>query len=167
MTKLIDEERWAPLIGRFFIAFGRIESTTHECIRDWAGVRIHKYFARASLSSRLDLARDLVDEEDAEKVTKDHFIAAIAAARDLSKYRNLIAHSPLCLVLFQNEVDTPFLEAIASNTNDRHILFEELEAAVRSAEKCANELSRAFATFRVEKMDFEVLQSFPGLRKPE
>ncbi len=44
MVNLVEATRWAPLIGRLFIAFGNIEETTHLSIRDWAGAQIHRHF---------------------------------------------------------------------------------------------------------------------------
>jgi hypothetical protein len=165
MVKLVETERWASLIGRLFIAFGSIEQTTHECIRDWAGKQIHKHFARARLASRIELAVDLSSSQNASESTKREFNTVLAKARELSRYRNLVAHNPLCLVLFQNEINTPFLEAIASNVDDnKHILMKELVEVVESAEDCAEKLGRSFAMFRVEKIDFESLKTFPGLR---
>lgn len=164
MVSLVDSARWAPLIGRMFIAFGSIERTTHQCIHDWAGKTIHKHFARAPLSSRIDLARDLARSQDAKKATQEAFVLSLLTAKKLAESRNLVAHNPLCLVVFQDTIDNPLLEAIAHHTDDSKILsYEALAEIVVRTELCAEELIQNFVAFRLEKLDFEDLNTFPGL----
>ncbi len=105
MVSLVDSARWAPLIGRMFIAFGSIERTTHECIRNWAGEIVHKHFAKTPLSARIDLARDLAEAQDATEATKKAFVRSLLNAKNLAQNRNLVAHNPLCLVLLQDYLD--------------------------------------------------------------
>lgn len=165
MVSLVDPEPWAPLIGRLFIAFGGIERTTHECIREWAGETIHKHFAHTRLSTRLALAADLADSRDASSSMKQEFKDLLRRARDLAKHRNLVAHNPVCSVLFQDGLDSSFLEAIASNIDEnKHMSLGELENLVEAAERCSEDLLHSFVAFRVVKLDFESLKAFPGLR---
>lgn len=165
MIELVDSSRWEPLIGKLFIAFGGIERTTHECIREWAGEKIHKHFARASLSARIDLAIDLIESQEAKETTKDAFRKSLQQAKDLTKHRNLVAHNPLCLVLFQDELDTPFLEAIAHSTDENKFLsYEDLTSIMEKLEKVAEELLNNYIAFHVEKIDFESLKGFSGLK---
>ncbi|MET3514683.1 hypothetical protein ABIC63_002462 [Pseudacidovorax sp. 1753] len=165
MVSLVDSEKWAPLIGRVFIACGSIERTTHECIRDWAGEHIHKHFSRARLSQRIDLAHDLARIQDAKESTKEAFCNSLLEAKALIQHRNLIAHNPLCLMLLQDALDQPLIEAIAHTTDDGKFLsYEELAVIVEKVERCAEEIGHNFVAFRVEKIDFESLKKFPGLR---
>ncbi|MCV2350823.1 hypothetical protein [Paucibacter sp. Y2R2-4] len=163
MVKLVDSTPWIPLIGRLFIAFGSIERTSHDCIREWAGEKIHKHFAKASLSARLALIADLCESREASESTKKAFSAAVSEARSLSKYRNLVAHNPLCLVFLQGDLDTQVLEAIASNVDDKHLRLEDLSKIAESAERCETKLLQAFVTFRAEALDLEHIEHFPGL----
>jgi len=165
MVSFVDPAPWVPLIGRLFIAFGGIERTTHECIREWAGETIHRHVARSRLSARLALAADLAESRDASETMKQEFKASLLQARDLAKHRNLVAHNPLCLVLLQDGIDSAFLEAIASNIDeDKHMSLSELEGVVQAAERCSEELLHRFVAFRVAKLDIESLKFFPGLR---
>ena len=167
MVNLVDSARWAPLIGRMFIAFGSIEQTTHKCIRDWAGERIHKHFAKAPLSARIDLARDLAEAQNTTEAIKQAFVRSLLNAKNLAQKRNLVAHNPLCLVLLQDELDSPFLEAIAYSTDDSKFLsYEELAGIVEHTERCAEELIHNFVAFRVEKLDVESIKTFPSLGAP-
>lgn len=166
MTNLVDSSRWEPLIGRLFIAFGSIERTTHMCIRDWAGENIHKHFARTGLPARIELAIDLTVSLAAAEATKNAFCKSLKQAKELAKKRNIVAHNPLCLVLLQDGLESSFLEAIAHHTDDNKMLsYEDLLDIVEKSEKVAEELTHNFVAFRIEKMDFESLKSFPGLGK--
>ncbi|TWR59802.1 hypothetical protein FIV41_13700 [Pseudomonas marginalis] len=137
-----------------FIAFGSIERTTHQCIHDWAGKTIHKHFARAPLSSRIDLARDLAKSQDAPKVTQEAFIHSLLTAKKLAESRNLVAHNPLCLVILQGAPDNPLLEAIAHHTDDSKLLsYEALVEIVERTELCAEDLVHNFVAFRLAKLD--------------
>lgn len=163
MTKIVDSSRWEPLIGRLFLAFGSIERTTHECIRNWAGEKIHKHFTRASLSARIELAIDLAASQEVTEATKSAFCRALEQAKRLAQHRNHVAHNPLCLVLLQDDLEPSFLEAIAHN--NKILSYEDLSSIVENAEHVAEELSHNFVEFRIEKLDFESLKSFPGLGK--
>ena len=62
-------------------------------------------------------------------------------------------------------MEAPFLEAISSNIDEnRHLLFDELVEIVEATEACSSKLARDFATFRVEKIDFGSLHTFPGVK---
>jgi tetrahydromethanopterin S-methyltransferase subunit B len=69
--------------------------------------------------------------------------------KHLVEIRNIIAHSPLALVLFQEETETPFREAIASNSDDSKIIeFEKLQETVEQAEEIVERLHQHLASFR-------------------
>jgi hypothetical protein len=163
MAKIVDPTPWIPQIGRIFIAFGGIERTSHDCIREWAGEKIHKHFARASLTARLNLAADLSESRNASELAKKAFTSAVSEAKALIKYRNLVAHNPLCLVFLQGDLDTQVLEAITSNVEDKHLGLKELTDAAAYSEACEETLLHAFVAFRAEAINLEFIKSFPGL----
>jgi hypothetical protein len=158
MVSLVDPKPWIPLIGRLFVAFGGIERTTHECIREWAGETIHKHVAHSRLSDRLDLAADLAESRDVSESMKRDFKATVWKARDLAKHRNHVAHNPLCLVLLQDGIDSSFLEAITSNKDENKLMsLSELGRVVEAAELCSEELHQRFVAFRLATLDLESL----------
>lgn len=162
MAKLVEADKWAPIVGRMFLAFGDIELTTHRCIKAWAGDMIHKHFASARLSARIELAKELAQSQDASDETKAAFCLAMQRAKNLAKQRNLIAHNPLCLVIPRDAQDKTLIEAIAHHSSDQLLSYEELLIVVEASERCAEDISDAYAMFRVEKIDFESLKYFPG-----
>lgn len=160
MVSLVDKEKWAPLIGRLFISFGSIESVTHDCIRQFSSDVIHKNIKRMPLSRRIDLAIDLVASQPFSEANKSVFVADFRKAQELADRRNIIAHSPLSLVLFREEPDAPMREAIASNTDDeRFIEFGELQEAVEQSEAIAEKIHHNMAAFRLEGIE---LSTFPA-----
>lgn len=147
-----------------FIAFGSIERTTHECIRNWAGEQIHKHFAKTPLAARIELARDLAQSQDVSQTTKDAFCQSLIRAKNLTKYRNLVAHNPLCLILLQESLSDSLLEAICHVTEDnKYLTFDELSEILATVEDCAEKLLDHYIAFRLNKLDFEHLKTFPGL----
>jgi hypothetical protein len=149
MVSLVDPTPWAPTIGRLFLAFGRIEHTTHECIREWAGETVHKHVARTRLAARIDLAIDLASARDALESTRRAFTQELTKARNLAKYRNLVAHNPLSLLILQDGATPPLLEAIAASSSNQHLSLEELEEIVAATEQCAEALLHSFVAFRI------------------
>jgi hypothetical protein len=154
MVSLIDSEKWAPLIGKLFIAFGTVERATHDCIRAWSNDVVYKHVKGMPFARRIDLAIDLVATQPFSDTSKATFIADFQATKILAQQRNVIAHSPLVLVLFSDEGNAAIYEALASNTDEaRHIEFDELEDIVKEAEALADKINYNLATFRRESVD--------------
>ena len=149
MVSLVDKNRWAPLIGRLFISFGSIENLTHDCVRKWSSSVVYKYVKGIPLSRRIDFAIELLTEQTYPDKEKEAFKVNLRKTKHLVEIRNIIAHSPLALVLFQEETETPFREAIASNSDDSKIIeFEKLQETVEQAEEIVERLHQHLASFR-------------------
>lgn len=80
------------------------------------------------------------------------FISNLQLAKELAKKRNLIAHNPLMLCLFQGEED--FIEAITSNFKQDFIMeFNELEDLMAKSESLATDLIDGTTKFRFERCE--------------
>ena len=150
MAKLVDlEHKWATLIGRVFIAFGSIERQTHECLKKWLGDPAYPHVKNMRLAQRIDLLIDIVKEQDFEKANIDSFVESLNVAKSMARQRNLIAHNPLMLCLFQEEAD--FIEAIVSNVKDDVTMeFHELQDLAERSEELASNLIEGEIKFRLE-----------------
>ncbi|THK41832.1 hypothetical protein E8Q33_05940 [Methylophaga sp. SB9B] len=150
MAKLVDlDHKWATLIGRVFIAFGSIERQTHESLKKWLEEQVYPHVKHMKLSQRIDLLIDVVKKQNFEQENIDSFVADLTKAKTLAKKRNLIAHNPLMLCLFQEETD--FIEAIVSNLRDDVTMeFHELEALAISSEELAGNIIDGMTKFRLE-----------------
>lgn len=150
MSKLVDlDHKWATLIGRVFIAFGSIERQTHESLKKWLEDPVYPHIKHMKLSQRIDLLIDVVKKQNFEQENIDSFVADLTEAKSFAKRRNLIAHNPLMLFLFQEEPN--FIEAIVSNIKDDVTMeFHELEELAISSEELASNIIDGVTKFRLE-----------------
>ncbi|MES9828205.1 MAG: hypothetical protein ABW201_08070 [Candidatus Thiodiazotropha sp.] len=150
MANLVDlDHKWAILIGRVFIAFGSIERTTHECLKKWLEEPVYPHVKHMKFSSRVDLLIDVTKKQKYSEENTNEFVSNLKEAKELAKKRNLIAHNPLMLCLFQGEGD--FVEAIASNLRDDLTMeFHELEDLMHKSEELASSLIDGTTKFRLE-----------------
>ena len=150
MAKIVDlDHRWATLIGRVFIAFGSIERQMHESLKKWLEEPVYPHVKHMKLSQRVDLLIDVVQQQSFDKDNIDSFIVDLKKAKNLTKTRNLIAHNPLMLCLFQEKKD--FVEAIVSNVKDDVTMeFLELEELAASSEELASNIIDGVTKFRLE-----------------
>lgn len=155
MSEHVDKNgEWAALIGRLFIAFGVIEKVTHECMRLWLKDPIYTNLKSTPLSKRIDLVSRLVPEQGFKQDLVAEFEQALKQSKDLAEYRNLVAHNPLMLVLFEDCGD--FREAITHvHKEEKYIELDELQLIVKQAENIENKL-----------MGLLVLSKFDGQELP-
>lgn len=160
MVSLVDEEKWAPLVGHFLIAFGSIERVTHDCIRRWLGEILYKHIMNLPLSPLIELAIDLVSLQPYSDTDKAQFIRDLRNAKILVKQRNLLAHSPLQLVLYDDDPNMPLRETIASiKPNGAVVEFEELSEVVDRVKAIVKSLNHDIAAFRVSTLDLTSIPS--------
>jgi hypothetical protein len=157
MVNLVEKNRWAPLIGQLFISFGSIESITHDCVRKWSSSVVYKYVKGMPLSRRIEFVIELISEQPFPEKEKEAFKANLRKTKHLVEIRNIIAHSPLALVLFQDESETPFREAITSNSDDSKIIeLEQLQETVEQVEEFLESLHQCMAYFRYFHLDLHL-----------
>lgn len=138
MTKLVDLEHvWAKLIGRTFIAFGSIEKSTYEYLESWVSLKVFIYIKDLGLTKKLDLLIDLCDEQQYENIAE--LIEYFELAKKLTLKRNIIAHNPLILTLYEG--DDKFTEIIQSiKKENTQIDLEELKEITIKSEEIASKL---------------------------
>lgn len=145
MVRLVEREEWAVDVGRLLVAFGSIESTTRMCIRKLCTEVVAKHTVKMALGERLRFVSDLVGQHDGDKAAIGSFQAAVQDAQRLSKLRNLVAHNPLCLMVFQAEDGSPTMkQAIAREGREEHIDLPALRSAAAQAQACDEAMASAF-----------------------
>jgi hypothetical protein len=91
-----EHERWASLLGRFLLSFSDIENGINFGL-EWLSDE-SETFIRLELGRRIEhlgkITREMVGISDD---ARENLIAALAATKDLSKTRNVIAHTPVLL----------------------------------------------------------------------
>lgn len=141
MSKIVDlEGKWAAEIGKAFVAFGSIESITIDCIRKLPRDPIATATRSLSFSQRIELLVEIL--ESREEAVMHELASLLKRAKELAKMRNLIAHNPLFLEFYTNDLgDFLFEERIVSTKNERHkISFEELASFASESEALASSI---------------------------
>lgn len=148
MAKIVDlNDKWAVLIGRLFIAFGAIERTTHNCLIDWLKDPTYTHISKMRFSRRVDVIIDLLEELDFLEKNKNNLILGLKKAKKLAEKRNIVAHNPLMLDLF----DGDFKEIIISNTKEGVTMnFQELKELTQTAESLSTELIHICTKIKLE-----------------
>ncbi|MND87507.1 hypothetical protein D3C76_528280 [compost metagenome] len=163
MSKLIDADRWAPLIGNLIIAFGYIESITHDCLRKWTTPTTYKHIKSMPLSQRLDFTIDLLREQNISESIKRSFIEDLLQIHKITKIRNTVAHSPLLLEIIGDETDS-LREVICHNTNaHRSIEFDQLASASTEAIAIVDRFYDYLAAIRLANLEFSIPREWNGL----
>lgn len=138
---IVNKDKWAPLIGRFVLAFGDIESFIYSMQTRMVDETVLKHTQRLSLDQRIKFVHDLLLNCDMDEVIAQKFIDAITKVENLRKQRNLIAHNPLFLVFYEDSDIFEPEEAICNfKRNDEILNYESLSKIVNEAESIANEL---------------------------
>lgn len=142
--RLVDDEKWAPVIGHFMLAFGSIESSVNRLLQHWCSLRT-LLFVRSTitLEQRIKLVKSLVEEQDLGASNRAILIANLNDVKALAATRNLIAHSPLTLLAFHSEPEDerglpPLREVILSaRDEEKHVSYDELHATMLRAKRMA------------------------------
>jgi hypothetical protein len=140
MAKIVDFGKWAAPIGRVFVAFGSIELVTLECLRNIPCDRIQRSTRGFRLSQKIDLIVELLETKSDTPFS--NLSALLLSAKELAKTRNLIAHNPLVLDVYE-DTDGGFMfkETIVSLLKkSQRISFSELETFANESERLASAL---------------------------
>lgn len=98
-------------------------------------------------SQRVDVIIDLLQELQFVEQNKVDLTVGLNKARKLAEKRNIVAHNPLMLDLFDGE----FKEVIISNTKvGVTITFEELEQLTKDAESLSTKLINICTKIKLE-----------------
>ncbi len=91
-----NAREWADAVGRFFLNFGLIELVTTEFIKRMASEFKYKSMKKKFLSQKLTWIIDgLSDSSNADRQTRLDTVEALEAIRELSIFRNVLAHAAL------------------------------------------------------------------------
>lgn len=110
-----ESQNWSLTIGRFFQAFAIIELITTEFINRMAGPFKYKSMKKKFLSQKLTwIIENLSDHTKANREARLAIIDALEEIRDLSHFRNILAHASVGLKPYpnSNETEMPTLAGI-------------------------------------------------------
>jgi hypothetical protein len=149
LVKIVDTKgQWATAIGQAFVAFGSIEHVTVACLREIPRDRIQKSTKSFRLGQRIDLLVELLEAHDGDEFSD--LSKALKQAKALAQTRNLIAHNPLVLEVYEWADGSIFhREVIASLQGEHRMTLPELQAFANEAETLSSDLfKKASAVFQ-------------------
>jgi len=146
-----DEEKWAPLIGRFILEFANIEDSIHLVTSyHLAGTIIEHSDINERLGIRLNLCKKILEASVEDQCQKIKIQACFNCIQDLVQTRNLLAHNALSIV-FEEGNDGHFRQigpVIAGRKNiNITIDFESLTAKLADLRSHRLELRDFVVTF--------------------
>jgi len=155
MVRIINDEKWAPIVGKFMIAFGSIEKCVNELLRHQCGEAHMRFALTLMLAQRFKLLRELLSERSLSDVARSVLIANLDDAQELVRTRNLVAHNPLVLSMFHHddEATRTMREVIYAERNGKAIEFEELIRLTDRATKVAAALAQNWIELDMAQME--------------
>lgn len=135
------EVRWQVVVGRFILGFGSIEWFTFHMLSELPTERILESTMSLRFAQRLDMVIQLLQGKNIESELVDSAITLLEKARALSKVRNVIAHSPLFLNLFDDTVGVDLQYQISKfGEIEARLSIDDLERHCRDVEELDEQL---------------------------
>ena len=132
---------WRVAIGRFVLGFGEIEWFTFHMLSELPTERILESTISLRFAQRLDLVIQLLREKNLDAEVTERTIALLQQARELTKTRNLIAHNPLLLNLFDDKVGVDLQYQISKYGEiEARLTIDQLEDLCRKVEELSGQL---------------------------
>lgn len=96
-------ERWEVQIGKFIIACGVIEKASYELLLQLPTEDLSRQILKMGLVARIDFIIDLLPQRISNESLVDELIHELELAKSTIGLRNIIAHNPVDLSLFDSE----------------------------------------------------------------
>lgn len=115
--KIIDLEKWAPHVGMFMLEFGAVESFTQKLLEELTSSAIFKQKKELPLKTKIKEIINILEKSDDNQDLKNGLIQSYRHIEELVQIRNIIAHSTVNLVFWENiqPGQSPCDEAIYSD----------------------------------------------------
>jgi hypothetical protein len=135
------EVQWRTAIGRFILSFGSIEWFTYHMLSELPTERIFESVMFLGFKQRLNLVIQLVQEKNLDDEITSRVIDLLNEAKELADTRNLIAHNPLLLNLFDDRVGVDLQYQISKyGETEARLTLEKLEMQCRKVEMLDEQL---------------------------
>ncbi len=135
------EVQWRVAVGRFILSFGSVEWFTFHMLAELPTERLLESTMKLGFGQRLDIVKQLFREKNLDPELSNKAIELLENARSLSKIRNLLAHNPLLLNLFDDSVGADLEYQISKYGEiEARLTIEDLEGYCRDIENLEEEL---------------------------
>jgi hypothetical protein len=161
MLTFVDVEKWIPIVGRFIIAFGSMESSINCILQLWCSPQEWSDVAHKELAPRVNFLRSKLDQQSISRQAKRVLRQNLDDVMHLAKTRNLIAHNPLILSLFEgDDGDSVFQEAIFSIRDEhKYVTLDDLLGLLAQAEALEDAMAQNAASI---KLHGKIIPGVPG-----
>lgn len=131
---------WATAIGQALVAFGDIEHVTVLCLRELPRDRIQRSVQSFRLGQRIDLLVEILEVNE-HPFGKDLSVKLLRA-KDLAKLRNIVAHSPLMMEIYQRGDGSIYARDVVSGfpKGGRRLSLKDVQQLAVDAAALASEL---------------------------
>jgi hypothetical protein len=143
MVSLVDPTPWIPVIGRFMMAFGNSEARVNGILGQWYPAEELNFFVSMPLEARVKLLKAAAASrrELFTDANIDTLLLNLSELQSLAKTRNLIAHNPLVLTVFEEDDQVVEVkERITHEHKGDEIDLTDLERKAGRAERVADAL---------------------------
>jgi hypothetical protein len=143
-VSFINQDRWESVVGQYMLAFGDIESSINELIRQMCPASTLVFALPLLLHQRMTLLRLALEEfELLNGKNRQVLNDTLDEVSNLAKTRNLIAHNPLVLQFYagSNQLDRQMKEVIKHEHMNKSIDLGELRKVAARANKVAAALN--------------------------
>lgn len=153
MSLIQRENEWASEIGNIFLSFGDIEFVTLECLRHFPTEDIYNSTSKLNFKPRVNLIIEIVNSMGISEKLKNEMTDLLNQAFSMSDKRNLIAHNPLALEVYEDsEGNYEFAEIIASLRNEKNtISFDGIKQLAVESSELSEALHSKFMEVKNEK----------------
>ncbi len=136
MAKIVDPDgQWAAAIGKAFIAFGSIEHTVVVCLKEIPRDSAPRFFRPIPLGKKIEFLLEVLMQRQGPECSV--LVGNLLRAKDLAESRNLVAHNPLVLSIYENDKgELAFEESIS------HVYKEGKEMSLSDLQNFADESER-------------------------
>jgi len=139
-TNSVDQTNpWNLAVGRGFVAFGQIEYATHIALKSFCRDPIFNSLKTLNLEKKLEIIDSLLGQYEQEEIRSLRTLFKQVNA--LSKTRNLVAHNPLVLDIYEKPDGDYMVDSkIRSLRNEKHYSLNEIQEFAQKAEDLGGEL---------------------------
>lgn len=105
---LRDVEEWRSVVGKAIVCFGELELITYQCLAHIPSDKISDTSSRLGFARRIDLIIEILEGRRPLPHAAEAFVESLKRARTLASVRNDIAHNPVMLNMFRDNVTGDF-----------------------------------------------------------
>lgn len=135
------QTRWRVAVSRFILGFGEIEWFTYHMPSELPTERILDSTMSLPFTKGVDIVVEIAKGRDLDASLRAQLVSALERAKVLASVRNLVAHNPLFLNLFDDRVGADLQYQVSKYGElQAKLTFDDLDGYCLRVEDIAKEL---------------------------